>query len=207
MRVELDHIVVSGETLAEAVACVEEALGVEMQPGGAHTEMGTHNRVLSLGPGLYLEAISIDPDATAPNHARWYALDRFRGKARTTNWALRTDDLSAACDAAPDGIGAAMSFRRNGYVWDMAVPEDGILPYDGACPAVMQWTGDQHPSKSLPDCGCRLERLEIQHPRAVEMMTAFPELLRLPKVRIGPGPRPQVRAEIITPHGLRYLRG
>ncbi|MEO1577223.1 MAG: VOC family protein [Pseudomonadota bacterium] len=206
MRVELDHIVVSGETLDEAVGFVEDALGVEMTPGGHHAEMATHNKVLSLGPGLYLEAISTDPAATAPNHARWFALDGFRGKARTTNWALRTDDLDNACHEAPEGIGDAMSFKRNGFTWNMAVPEDGVLPFDGACPALMQWTSDAHPAKSLPDRGCRLERLEIQHPRAIAMMSAFPALLKLPKVRIGPGPRPSVRADIITPHGLRHLR-
>ena len=206
MRIELDHIVVAGETLDDASAFVEDTLGVKMTPGGAHAEMGTHNRLLSLGPGLYLEAIAIDPDATAPNHARWYALDDFTGRPRTANWALRTDDLETACAGAPDGVGAAMAFQRNGYHWDMAVPEDGRLPYDGACPAVMQWTGDAHPAVALPDRGCRLERLEILHPQAADLMMNFPAVLGLPKVRIGPGPRVQVRADVITPHGLRHLR-
>lgn len=206
MRVELDHIVVAGETLDAAVAFVEDALGVAMVPGGQHVEMGTHNRLLSLGPGLYLEAISIDPAATAPNHARWFALDDFAGKPRSTNWVLRTDDLDAACASAPAGLGDRMSFRRNGYTWDMAVPGNGKLPHDGACPALMQWTGDSHPARALPDSGCRLERLEITHPRAVDLMMGFPALLNLPNVRIGPGPHLQVRADIITPHGLRHLR-
>ena len=57
---------VAGETLAEAAAHVEKALGVALSPGGVHVEMGTHNRLLSLGPGLYLEAIAVNPDARAP---------------------------------------------------------------------------------------------------------------------------------------------
>ena len=80
--IELDHLAVAGETLAEAVAHVEDALGVEMAAGGVHVEMGTHNRLLSLGPGMYLEAIAVDPAARGPDRPRWFDLDRFQGRPR-----------------------------------------------------------------------------------------------------------------------------
>ena len=66
---ELDHIAVAGETLEAATAHVEAALGLKMDAGGVHVEMGTHNRLLSLGPGLYMEAIAIDPDGSRPKRA------------------------------------------------------------------------------------------------------------------------------------------
>ena len=34
-----------------------------LESGGRHPHMGTHNRLLSLGPDLYLEVIAVDPDA------------------------------------------------------------------------------------------------------------------------------------------------
>ena len=37
--------------------------------------MGTHNRVLGMAGGMYLEVIAIDPDAAAPERPRWFGLD------------------------------------------------------------------------------------------------------------------------------------
>ena len=58
----LDHIAVSGETLAAAIDAVATTLGASMQPGGQHDVFGTHNALLGLEDGLYLEAIAIDPN-------------------------------------------------------------------------------------------------------------------------------------------------
>ncbi|KKK66777.1 hypothetical protein LCGC14_2960670, partial [marine sediment metagenome] len=90
---ELDHLAVAGTTLEAARSYVEEQLGVGMSAGGAHVTMGTHNALLGLGPGRYLEAIAIDPRARAPRHARWFGLDSFAGPARLVAWILRCSDL------------------------------------------------------------------------------------------------------------------
>lgn len=206
MTLELDHIAIAGEDLGAAAAHVEEALGVPLAPGGEHREMGTHNKLLSLGPGVYLEAIAVTPDAPAPNRPRWFDLDNFTGRPRLTNWILRTASLLAALSAAPSASGEPMAFKRGDYAWQMAVPEDGRLPYGGASPALIEWAGDAHPAAALPDSGCRLERLEIAHPDAMALMREFPALLRLERVRLGPGPYFEMRADILTPHGLRHLR-
>ena len=66
----LDHLAVAGETLAEAVAHVEEALGVKMGPGGEHAHFGTHNQLIGLADGLYLEAIAANPVAAALPYPR-----------------------------------------------------------------------------------------------------------------------------------------
>src|SRR5690606_19696369 len=143
----------------------EAALGVGLEPGGKHPFMGTHNRLLSLGPGEYLEVIAIDPDATAPDRPRWFRLDTFTGPPRVTNWILRTDELDAALAAAPPGAGQPVALERGPYRWRMGVPEDGRLPFDDAFPALIQWQGECHPAAALPDRGCRLRRLEIAHPK------------------------------------------
>jgi hypothetical protein len=61
MEIRFDHLVVAARELAVGVAWVESRLGVPMGAGGRHDVMGTHNRLLSLGPGRFLEVIAIDP--------------------------------------------------------------------------------------------------------------------------------------------------
>ncbi len=205
MTLELDHIAVAGETLEEAAAHVEAALGVALDAGGVHVEMGTHNRLLSLGPGLYLEAIAVNPHAASPDRPRWFDLDRFSGPPRLTNWIVRTPDLPRALAEAPEGMGVPIPFVRGRFAWTMAVPGTGRLPYDGAVPALIQWDGAAHPADALPDRGCRLQRLEIAHPDAPALRAAFPAIGRLPFLHVGPGPEVALRAEILTPHGVRML--
>ena len=54
---QFDHLAVSAYTLAEASDHIEQALGVALQDGGQHGVFGTHNRLLGLADGLYLEAM------------------------------------------------------------------------------------------------------------------------------------------------------
>ncbi|MEE4111237.1 MAG: VOC family protein, partial [Desulfobacteraceae bacterium] len=72
---ELDHLVVAAHTLDQGSAYVQEVLGVPVTGGGKHAAVGTHNRVLKLGPGQYLEVIAIDPDGRQPKFPRWFNLD------------------------------------------------------------------------------------------------------------------------------------
>ena len=76
---ELDHLAVSAADLAVGTARIEDLFGVRLAPGGKHPDMGTHNRLLSLGPGLYLEVIAIDAAAPPPDRPRWFDLDNFDG--------------------------------------------------------------------------------------------------------------------------------
>jgi hypothetical protein len=60
----LDHLVVSARTLDEGTQYVADTLGVAPAGGGAHPLMRTHNRLLNLWGGVYLEVIAINPQAT-----------------------------------------------------------------------------------------------------------------------------------------------
>lgn len=201
----LDHIAVAAESLAEGAAHVEAALGVELSDVGHHDRMGTHNRLLSLGPGLYLEVIAINPDAEPPAQARWFDLDNFTGHPRLTNWIVRTDDLAAALAKAPPGMGAPISFARGSYLWQMGVPPDGRLPFDGAAPALIEWESALHPAERLPDRGCRLAGLTVEHPEAEALLAAYPALASVDLVRIATGPEKRLWAEIDTPSGRKFL--
>jgi Glyoxalase-like domain len=201
---KLDHLAVAAGSLAEGVAVVEAALGMALAGGGQHLAMGTHNRLLGLGD-VYLEVIAVDPALPAPGRPRWFDLDRFQGPPRLTNWIVACDDLAAALVEAPTGTGVPMDFARGDLRWQMAVPDDGRLPFDGAFPALIQWACTAHPTRVLPDSGARLTRLEIAHPDAAVLRKALAGRLVDPRLAIIDGPAKAMRANIMTPHGARVL--
>jgi len=204
MNMKLDHLAVAGTTLEAAIDAVETALGVPMQPGGRHDVFFTHNCLLGLADGLYLEAIAIDPDAPQPARPRWFDLDRFSGPARLSNWICQTDDLDAMLRHLP-GAGDPVSLRRGDLRWQMAVPGNGVLPYDNMHPALITWQSRVHPGSTLTATGCALRRFVVSHPDAAGLAAALAKFFTDPRVVFEPGPA-ALLAEIETPHGVRVLQ-
>ncbi len=196
----LDHIVFAASDLSVGAAEFEAALGVPLAPGGSHEAMGTHNRLLSLGPDTYLEVIAIDPDAPRPDQPRWYSLDRFQGTLGLSNWAARVDDLDAALAKAPQGAGHAWDLTRGALSWRMAVPEDGELPFDNCYPALLQWQCPP-PMPALPDQGVRLTQLTLTHPNAVALRAALSSLTGDTRLSITQGDAPKMEVTFSTPNG------
>jgi len=203
MSLVLDHIAVAGESLEAATAHVEACLGVAMQPGGQHAHFGTHNRLMGLEDGLYLEAIAVDPSAPAPGYPRWFDLDRFTGVPRIGNWICRTDDLDAAVAALPQA-GVPVALSRGDVRWRMAVPKDGRLPQDNRFPALMQWQTRPTPAETLTPTGCRLIRLVIGHPEAARIEAQLAPYLRDARIVFDEGSK-GIRAEFDTPSGPKVL--
>jgi hypothetical protein len=199
-----DHLAVAAETLAEGVETVEAALGVKLGGGGQHPHMATHNRLLGLGD-LYLEVIAADPSAPRPLWPRWFDLDHVQGPPRLTNWVAACDDIDSALAASPPGTGVPVALQRGDYRWQMAVPANGKLPYDGCFPALIRWQGTLHPAAQLPESHLRLTRLEIAHPEAAALARALAPLLQDRRIVITQGPAKALRASFSTPSGLRYL--
>ena len=111
---KLDHITVVARTLEEGSEYIRNALGIDMPEGGAHPRMGTHNKLMSLGPDVFLELIAVDPNAEKPGRARWFDLDRFNGSPHLGTWVLGTGDIEdALTDAHPDS-GQATQITRGG---------------------------------------------------------------------------------------------
>lgn len=196
---ELDHIAVLGETLDEAAAHVERALGVPMVPGGQHERYGTHNRLLGLAPELYLEAIAADPALAPPPDARWFGLDRFSGPPRLDKWILRCNDMDEALRVLPMA-GRAVRLQRGNLAWTMSVPEDGLLPFDGMFPALLQWHVPVPPGKTLAASGLALEGLVVSHPEADALRDLLAPHLDTAGIAFQTG-APRLRAAIRTPNG------
>ena len=197
----LDHIAIACTDLTVGAAWAEAAFGVPLAPGGVHQEMGTHNRLLSLGPEEYLEVIAINPDAPGPAQTRWFDLDNFAGPTRPQAWIARVPDLDAAHAAAPDGIGVPWSLARADLRWRMAVPKDGKLPFDTLFPALIEWEGEAHPAPRLPDHGVRLTKLVLAHPDAEALRAALTPLCDDPRLEVIAAETPYLSVVFDTPNG------
>lgn len=196
---KLDHLAVACTDLAEGTAWVEDQLGVKLQPGGQHTRYGTHNTLLGLADGLYLEVIAKEPGVVPEAGHAWFGLDDFTGPPRLANWLCQTDDLGAA----PVEVGTPRALTRGGLSWQITVPDDGSLPFEGGHPTLIQWAdGTVHPADRLPESGCRLVALEVRHPLAAWLS----QLIGLddPRVTLHRGPV-QLTATFETPDGIKTL--
>lgn len=179
---QLDHLAIGARTLSEGVAWAQAQLGCTLLAGGQHVRFGTHNRLLGMSGGLYLEVIAPDPDVT-PDRPRWFGLDNFEGPPRLCNWICRTDDLSGALAVSPPAAGHPEPMSRGDLHWSIAVPADGSLPLDGAWPTLIQWApGTVHPADRLENSGLTLVALTIRHPEAVALSSRIEPYLRDPRV-------------------------
>jgi len=196
----LDHLAVGAATLAEGVEWVQSQLGVVLERGGTHERYGTHNMLLGLEDGLYLEVIAKDRDAIPSAGHSWFGLDDFTGPPRLANWICCADNLSDYADIA----GPARGLERGNLRWDITVPDDGSLPYAGGFPTLIKWgEGVVHPATSLKSSGLRLREFIVAHPEA----TKIARLAQLddPRIKFEAGPQGFV-ARFDGPNGLKELR-
>lgn len=199
----LDHLAIACTDLGQGVRWLEERLGVPMQAGGSHPRYGTHNALLGLDEGLYLEVIAIDPVAVPEAGHSWFGLDDFTGPPRLANWICRTDDLAAAVAKAPPKAGKPRALTRSDLQWQITVPDDGSLPFQGAFPTLIAWAaGTLHPADRLPRSGCRLIGLEVSHPDADTLARMMD--LSDPRVALKCGPF-ALSAKFETPAGVCCL--
>jgi hypothetical protein len=204
MRSEIDHLVIACADLDQGSAWALDLLGVAPEPGGKHATMGTHNRLLKLGPRVYLELIAIDPDAPAPARPRWFDLDNAEVQARAAQspflltWVAATSNLIEAVLRVP-ALGEVTPFTRNAYAWKFALPDDGRLNFGGVLPAVIEWHSD-HPAAALPDSACELIGLDLAHPAATSIVPLFRALKLMGPINLKAAPR-ALSARLRTPRG------
>lgn len=228
---ELDHLVVAARTLEEGARYIADTLGVEPAAGGRHAAMGTHNRLLGLWGGAYLEVIAIDPDAESgragrdagelPVRPRWFALDDPAMRARLehgpylAHWVARVPrpkDLGRWQSQYPARIARVIPMERGELTWRLTVPEDGAFPSwdgigEGVLPTLIQWDTVEHPSARLPQTGLALKALKARHPRAQALRGQLEWLgaAHLIELESASGNSAALTAEIETPAGLRTL--
>ena len=171
--------------------------------------MGTHNRLLKLGPRVYLELIAIDPGAVA-SRSRWFDLDcpavqrRAREQPFLLTWVASTTSIVEAVVQVPD-LGEVISAARDQLAWRITVPADGRLQFSGVLPAVIEWEGEAHPCNTMQESGCELVELRLSHPAATSIVPMFRSLRLAGAVELRPGPI-ELSARIRSPRGAVEVR-
>lgn len=203
----IDHMIVTAPILATGVEYVADLLGIAPQAGGKHPRMGTHNAVLRLGPAAYLEVIAVDPGAGAPERARWFELDELAATAapRLASWVARVTDIRSASHASPVALGNIEAMTRADLRWLITIPPDGVMPFGGIAPALIEWQTLPHPASAMLDRRCALRRLEGFHPRAAAVDAMLQSIGFEDCFTVREREEPRLVAEIETPAGVRRL--
>ena len=203
----VDHLVYAVADLDAGIAEIERLLGVKAAPGGKHTGRGTHNALLSLGGGSYLEIIAPDPEQPAPAAPRPFGLDRLR-EPRLVTWAVRVPDVEKRVEEARKAgydPGAVLPMSRKlpdgeELRWRLAVNAEPAG--DGIVPFLIQWEPGKHPSESAPG-GVHLTDLQAEHPRPDEVKAILEAIGA--ELTVTESARPALIATIEGPRGTVVL--
>eukprot|EP00927_Polykrikos_kofoidii_P022720 TRINITY_DN21131_c0_g1_i1.p1 TRINITY_DN21131_c0_g1~~TRINITY_DN21131_c0_g1_i1.p1 ORF type:complete len:227 (+),score=25.51 TRINITY_DN21131_c0_g1_i1:68-748(+) len=192
MPVTLDHLVFVVDSLDEAINDFEDLTGVRPAVGGRHEKFGTHNALVRLGNGSYLEFLARDPEAAAEvADTPWLGVDG--PKPRLSTWCcdvgcddgvldglvahlrecdtpdLFSTEISAMSRTKPDG--SILSWR---LAADRHLVPTAELPMSGLVPFLIDWGAarDVRPGLNAPE-GCELVALRVYHPRPNEVIDAL----------------------------------
>ncbi len=173
----IDHIIYASTTLEQGIEDIECILGIRPVPGGHHPQYGTHNALLSLGSGIYLEVIARDPQLPTPLRGALIDIPPT-GRSGLVTWVYRTNniiDLSEKAKHTELGLGSIESGSRtmpdgNEIRWQLTDPY--AMPMNGAIPFLIDWGDTSHPSVSIP-YGGKLVEFVIKHPEADRVRNAL----------------------------------
>jgi hypothetical protein len=112
---KIDHIVIMVEELAGAMADYA-SLGFTVLEGGVHADSPTHNALVILADGVYLEIIALRPGATMP------------GSSRVQKWVERSPGLVDMALLPGDIEADIAAARRRGLEIEAAQPGGRLRP-------------------------------------------------------------------------------
>ena len=204
----VDHLVYAVSDLDAGTAGLERRLGVRAAVGGSHPGRGTHNALLGLGGGRYLEVIAPDPGQAPPAGPRAFGLDGL-AETRLVAWAVRVTAIEDAVERSrragydPGPIQERSRARPDGVLLQWRLTDDPPSGPGFPVPFVIDWLDAPHPSDDAPG-GATLLGLWAVHPDPDAVRRALRALRVTVPVEAGPGPA--LVAELDTPKGRVVLR-
>jgi Glyoxalase-like domain len=169
---QIDHIMLGIDDLERGMDAFEQLTGVRPVYGGKHPG-GTHNALVSLGDGTYLEILALQRDVKPPEQyaglAQLHALtpigwavsstDSAQFRSRLTAAGLAVTDSSAGSRTTP--AGKTLSWQTFGLEKNFA-----------EAPFFVVWSPQSaHPSTTSPT-GCTLRRWRVagEHEKNLEQL-------------------------------------
>ena len=204
----LDHLAYGVPDLDAACHELAERLGVRPMPGGQHRGLGTHNAILAVGEGVYLEVIAPDPNQPPPSRPRPFGLDSLVDP-RLVAWAAKAPDIDSRVERARSAgydpgnvIKLGRELPDGGQLeWRLTFPDE--LGGDGLVPFLIDWGSTPHPSITAPQ-GCTLRTLRGEHTQP-ELVRPLLQALEV-DLDVAKGRAPTLVATLQTPNGEIDLR-
>ena len=202
----IDHLLWAVPELNTGIDLFETLTGARAVRGGSHPGRGTHNALVPLGAGRYLEIISCDPEQD---------LESIRGdglgpvlKNRSVpglfTFAVKYDDIAHLKSRAEllniDLRGPKEISRRqpSGEILTWRLCHTDKTAFDRCVPFYIDWGDTPHPASS-PSQGLVLKDFAVIHPNDYELRHLYNEFgIDVPVVR---GDRPGMRAVVGSPKG------
>lgn len=198
-RTQVDHIILGVSDLEQGVTSFERLTGVRPVYGGKHPG-GTHNALASLGGGVYLEIIAVQPGATPPPH---FASLANMKNLTPVGWAVSSTDIAhlrsqlepAHLDLTEASSGSRATPAGATLSWQTLGLKDAFEE----APFFIVWAPQSpHPSTTSPS-GCTLLRWRIAGP-GHKTLDTLRRALDL-SVEVADAPTPALRLSLACPKG------
>jgi imidazolonepropionase-like amidohydrolase len=181
-KAQMDHILLGASDLERAMIEFERVTGVRPQYGGKHP-FGTHNALVSLGNGLYIELIALQPGAKPPPFfPQLAALENLTQNLTPIGWAASItapQQTRQRLDSEGLHIGEARAGSRikpggTTLQWEVFELERQLR----GAPLFISWAPDSvHPSTTSPT-GCKLQSFTIATPER-DMVSRLVSILEI----------------------------
>ena len=180
-QAQVDHILLGASDLDRAMLEFERVTGVRPQYGGKHP-FGTHNALVSLGNGLYVELIALQPGAKPPPFfSQLAALENLIENLTPIGWAASITAPQQIRQLESEGFHlsdarAGSRIKPDGTTLQWEVFElQQQLP---GAPLFISWAPKSvHPSGTSPT-GCKLQSFTIATPES-EMASRLLSVLEI----------------------------
>jgi hypothetical protein len=166
---QIDHVILGIDDLDRGVKAFEAATGVKPVYGGKHPG-GTHNALVSLGDGMYLEILAVQEGAAVQGD---FAGLKEMKTLTPIGWAVSSKD-TAQLRSRLSGAGIAVSEPVGG---SRIAPTGAKLSWQSfllnesspEVPFFIVWSEQTaHPSTTSPS-GCKLQQWSIASPRVKDL--------------------------------------
>lgn len=164
----IDHIVYGVGNLTKGMEKLHQLTGVQPTPGGKHLEFGTHNALLGLGQGVYLELIALDPENRKAQN-KWMGMELL-ASPKVIRWAIKSDDIIMQAKILAEykeELGIIKKGRRrrpdgSELSWKLTLPESSSEVE--ICPFLIDWGDSVHPADGLSS-QCSISNMTFFHPK------------------------------------------